>query len=257
MSNIDPKIPTEALEGLMKKVFIDQAVEPGLFWDAAIKAHLIMPLAKTLEKAPELASDEDVQSIPVQLGVDSKGRSIVWVFTSPQVMTDYTDDHFTYVKLEGQQMFQKVLETKFEVVLIGPENLTLSLDRNLVESLANGEVPKAPEEKIRKIAKNTEVKVGEPAEDTSGLEERFIKLFEDNDNILEAAFMQVADDSGSRLILGLIMEKESRDILKNMAALIAKAAEGVLEPGKTMDITLINGSLKAAFEKYGKTFYKK
>jgi hypothetical protein len=46
----------------------------------------------------------------------------------------------------------------------------------------------------------------------------------------------------------------SEPLIKGM---IARASEGVLDKGKTLDITLISGSLKDAFEKFGKPFFKR
>jgi hypothetical protein len=42
-----------------------------------------------------------------------------------------------------------------------------------------------------------------------------------------------------------------------VAEVVAKAAEGILDKGSTMDITLMNGSLKDAFAKWGKPFFKR
>lgn len=252
-------IPSQALEGLMKKVFVEGGVAPGLFWDAALKAILSVPLAdrKEGDEGGQAAEGGDLADMPIQLGQDAKGRNVLWIFTSKDTMKSYTGRTFESIDLPGQELFDRIQDTQFEVVLIGPGNLTLNLDMRLVQSLAKGVVPQAPEEDVRKVPRDAKVKVGRVNEDTTALEERFVSIFEDLPEVEEASFMQIEDDTGPRMLLGLKLEEESRAHLQRIAGHIAKAAEGVLAPGKTMDVTLISGSLREAFQKYGNTFYKK
>jgi hypothetical protein len=75
---------------------------------------------------------------------------------------------------------------------------------------------------------------------------------------VEVEVVVVVEEGGDpRLLLGLRLTDTSRAHLKVIAQQVAKAAEGILDKGQSMDITLIDGSLKGAFEKWGKFFYKK
>ena len=253
----EAKIPIEALEGLMKKVFLDKKVEPGLFWDAVLKSNLYIPLSNPDKAESGSLITHNEKKWPVQMGLDAKGNSILWLFTSPDIMFEYTEEQFSHLELEGQNMFSKIKDIEFEVILIGPEQITLSLAPPLIQTLAEGKTPSLPEETYRNIAKDAKVNVGKPVDNTKALEKEFSKIFKKNAEISEALFMQISDDAGSRLLLGLKMKEENRDQLRRIAGLVAKAAEGVLEPGKTMDVTFVNGSLKDAFAKWGKSFYKK
>lgn len=244
----DPLIPTEALEGLMQKVFGEQAVSPGLFWDALLNAHLVVPMAKT-----ETVEEDQ---LPLLLGVDSEGRHIIWIFTSVPTMLAYVEMDVRYLIMPARELFSKLRGNSHEIFLIGPEGVTLELHPEFVVSLSEGRVPEPPSEEIRHIPKDTTVKVGKATDDASKLETHFRKLFLDLPEVLEACFIQIADDAGSRLLLGLRLTDESPEAFKIIASLVAKASEGILEKGKTMDITLINRSLKAAFEKYGESFFK-
>ncbi|OVE77161.1 hypothetical protein BVX98_03375 [bacterium F11] len=253
----EASIPTDALEGLMRKVFLEKKVEPGLFWDAILKAPLFVPLADSDKQESGSYIEHGERQWAVQLGIDSKGRNIFWLFTSPAVMTVYTERKFSHLSLSGQDMFDRIKEITHEIILVGPDDITLSLDLKLVQSLASGKVPQPNEGIIRHMQKDAQVSVGNPSEETEQLEERFIKLFEEHPEVEQASFVQISDETGSRLLLGLRMKEENRDTLRTMASYIAKAAEGILERGKTIDITFISGSLKGAFEKWGKNFYRK
>lgn len=246
----DPLIPSEALEGLMRKAFQERAVNPGLFWDALLNAHLVVPLAGA-------APVEDDRKIPMLLGEDSDGKRIVWIFTSPQAMVEYIEKDLRYLAMPSKDLLKRLEGNKHEIVLIGPDGITLNLHPELVSSLADGRVPEQPAEEIRHIPKDTQVRVGKPVDDPSALETRFIALFETLPEVLEACFIQIEDDAGSRLLLGLRLKDELREPFRRVAGLIAQASEGVLENGKTMDITLIDRSMKGAFEKWGTPFYKK
>ncbi len=246
----NPLIPAEALEGLMKKAFQEQTVNPGLFWDAFVNAHLVVPLAE------KIVSDDDRQ-IPMLLGVDPDGKNVVWLFTSSQTMVEYIEKDLKYLTMPAKDLLKRLTGSKHEIVLIGPDGITLNLHPDLVASLAEGKVPDQPAEEIRHIPKDTAVHVGKPTDDSSKLETRFLEMFRSHPEVLEATFIQIADDAGSRLLLGLRLVDESRESFRKTAELIAKAAEGVLEKGKTMDITLLSRSMKDAFEKFGTPFYKK
>jgi hypothetical protein len=250
-------IPPEALEGLMKKTFIDQVTSAGLFWDALLKANLYAPLVKGTEPAHWESENEDLGDYPLLLGSDADGKNVVWLFTSPGSMKAYIEDDLPGLELPARQLFGKVGDIEYDVVLIGPDGLTLGLHPELIRSLAEGKVPEGGDQKIRFVPKDSQVTVGAPVEDTATLEKAFSALFKTIPDVLEACFIQVSDDIGTRLLLGLKMVGENRDKLRQMAEKITKSAEGVLDRGKTMDITLISGSLKEAFAKYGKPFYKK
>ena len=245
-----PLIPPEALEGLMLKAFQEEAVNPGLFWDAFLNAHLVVPLAGV--KPPE-----DDSQIPLLLGVDPEGKSVVWIFTSSQAMVEYIEKDLRFLTMPSKDLLKRLEGNKHDIVLIGPDGLTLHLHPELVTSLAEGRVPEQPAEEIRHIPKDTQVAVGKPVDDPSKLESRFRELFLSHPEVLEGCFIQISDDNGSRLLLGIRLADESNEEFKRIAGLIAKAAEGTLEKGKTMDITLIGRSMKGAFEKWGTPFYKK
>src|ERR1044071_189180 len=220
-----PLIPTEALEGLMKKAFVDQEAPAGLFWDALLKANLYTPLVKGTE--PRAATEEDeMEEYPLLLGVDANGENVIWLFTSPAVMTGYIEQELPYLELGSQKMFSKLQEVEYEVVLIGPNGLTLGLHPQLIKTLSEGKVPEGSDQKIRHIPKDAEVFVGAPSENTKELEDRFIDLFKKIPGVQEASFVQISDDAGSRLLLGLKLEKESREELKIVAQRVAEAAEG-------------------------------
>lgn len=249
-------IPHDALEGLMRKAFLEGVVEPGLFWDAFLKASLFVPISTGeggYKPGPQKA--EGLEEFPVLLGVDSSGTHVLWLFTSPGVMTDYTERDLAYLELPSATILSNLRDTEYEVVLIGPERLTLSLHPELIESLADGKVPEPAEQEMKLVSKKSQVQVGPVDDDTGPLEERFTHLFQDEETVLEATFIKISDDSGPRLLLGLKLADESKQNFRKVAGLIAKASEGVLEKGKTMDITLIGGSLKDAFSKFGKPFY--
>lgn len=246
----DPLIPFEALEGLMRKAFQEQTVNPGLFWDAFLNSHLVVPLSG---KAPV----EDDGKIPMLLGQDSEGKNVVWVFTSSHAMVEYIERDLRYLTMPAKELMKRLEGNAHDVVLIGPDGITLNLHPDLIASLAEGKVPEQPAEEVRNIPKNTTVSVGEAGEDAHPLETRFRALFLRHPEVLEATFIQIADDSGARLLLGLRLENESREELKRIAGLVAQAAEGILEKGKTMDITLLDRSMKDAFEKWGTPFYRK
>jgi hypothetical protein len=247
-----PRIPANALEGLMKKAFREQTVNPGLFWDALLNANLISPLAGG--PAGE-AESPDPKSLPLLLGEGEDGERVVWLFTSPEAMFDYTERELRYVTMASRDLLKVVLQSKNNIVLIGPDGMTLNLHRTLVTSLSEGKVPTEPAEEIRTVPKEATIYVGPRADDASVLEARFRNLFANHPEVLVADFVQIRDDAGSRLLLGLKLEDESRAAFQAIAALIAKAAEGALPPSKTIDITLISGSLKGAFEKFGHPFY--
>ncbi len=245
----DPLIPSAALEGLMKKAFQEQAVSPGLFWDALLNSNLVAPLSPSTE-------DRENQ-VPILLGVDSQGKHVIWLFTSPQAMVEYVEQDLKFLTMASRDLFKKLAGSTHEIVLIGPEGITLNLHPEFVASLAEGRVPEIPTEEIRHIPKDTAVQVGKPTDDPSKLESRFKELFTKLPEVLEATFIQIADDSGSRLLLGVRLQDESRERFKHIAGLVAHAAEGVLEKGKTMDITLLDRSMKGAFEKFGVAFFKR
>jgi len=190
----DANIPIKALEGLMKKVFVDMSLQPGLFWDAALKSNLYLPLARPIKEADEGGD------LPIQLGLDNQGKSVLWIFTSPQAMTDYTEKDFSYFKLPGKKMFERIKKTKHEIILIGPEGITLNLDSGLVTSLAEGKVPQPPEENVRNIPKDTKVKVGRAIDNTEELEDKFSVLFDEMEEVEEASFIQVEDDRGNEIL---------------------------------------------------------
>ncbi len=172
-------------------------------------------------------------------------------------MADYTERDLAYLELPVTTVLSNVRDSDYEVVLIGPERLTLSLDPQLIDSLADGKVPEPAEQEMKFISKKSQVQVGAPVDDTKALEERFAQLFDDEPTVVEAVFIQISDEGGARLLLGLHLTDESKPNFRRVAGLIAKASEGVLEKGKTMDITLIGGSLKDAFDKFGKPFFKR
>lgn len=232
----------------MTKAFLEGTVAAGLFWDALLKCHLYVPVAVNARGAEE---DE----IPMLLGVGANGELVVWLFTSPEIMASYTERELTFKAVNARSLFASVADSEHEVVLIGPDGLTLSLHPDLIATLADGKVPEAPEEEIRTVPKDTTVSVGAPSDDSLDLEERFREVFSTMPEVIEAAFVQVGDDAGSRLLLGLRLEDQTEDGLRDVAGVVAKTAEGILEKGKTMDITLIDRSLKGAFEKWGKFFY--
>ncbi len=249
-----PRIPSQALEGLMRKAFREQTIHPGLFWDALLGANLIAPLAAK-SKETEIAPDS--KSLPLLLGDGPDGEHVVWLFTSPEAMLEYTEQQLRYVTMESRELLRTVLQSQKNIVLIGPEGLTLKLSRQLLESLAAGKVPTQPVEEERTIPKEAMIYVGPRSDDATVLEARFRNLFSNHPEVLEADFVQIRDDGGSRLLLGLKLEDESREAFQAIAGFVAKAAEGALPPGKTMDITLTSGSLKEAFVRFGKPFYVK
>lgn len=244
----DALIPPKAVEGLMTKAFVDETVAAGLFWDALLKCNLYVPVS---ERAVGAEEDE----IPMLLGVGGGGELVVWLFTSPEVMASYTERQLTFRDVPARTLFASVSDSEHEVVLIGPDGLTLSLHPDLIATLADGKVPEAPEEEMKMVSKQAAINVGAPSLNSETLEARFRELFEKLPQVAQASFIQVADDAGPRLLLGLRLDDQTEDRLREVAALVAKAAEGVLEKGKTMDITLIDRSLKGAFEKWGKVFY--
>ncbi|MCB4756799.1 MAG: SseB family protein [Elusimicrobia bacterium] len=264
-------IPPDALEALMRKVFLEKAMSPGLFWDALLKANLFVPTAKSGETlVTKTETPAPGEEFPMVLGVDSEGRHIAWLFTSPQVLKDYTEQDLPYVEIAAGQIFERFKETAYDVVLIGPEQLTLKLHPKLVSSLAEGKVPE--EGDIPNMAREARVFAGPAVPAAEALEKRFSDLFQTLPEVQEAVFIQVADESflppegasgadfrpaGCRLLLGLRLKLESKEEFQRVAHLIAQATEGVLGRGETMDITLINGSLKTAFEKFGKPFFKR
>jgi hypothetical protein len=250
-------IPPSALEGLMKKTFVEQGTSAGLFWDALLKANLYAPLVKGTEPAHWESDTEDLDDYPLLLGSDSEGKNIVWLFTSPSALKAYIEDDLPSLELPARQLFGKVSDIDYDIVLIGPEGITLGLHPELIQNLAEGKVPEGGDQKIRFVPKDTKVSVTVPTEDTTVLEGAFTTLFRSLPQVLEACFVEITDDLGTRLLLGLRLEAETRDALRKMAESITRAAEGVLDKGKTMDITLMNGTLKPAFDKYGKVFYKK
>lgn len=242
----------------MKKVFVDMAVDPGLFWDAILRAHLFVPVSKAAGPEAESGVDSEAEGeIPVVLGRDAKGNDVLWLFTSPKVIEEYTEQKLPYLELPSPKIFSTVKHLKYPIVLIGPGQVTLEMDSALVGTLSEGRVPEKTEENIRYIAKETQVMVGAPMEDRAPLENKFRELFGAQEVVLEASFIQVSDDTGTRLLLGLKLKDESKDEFRRVAHIVANAAEGVLDKGKTMDITLMSGSLKEAFEKYGIVFFKR
>lgn len=247
---VEPLIPSRAVEGLMTKAFLEGTMAAGLFWDALLKCALYVPVQVD---APGAEEDE----IPMLLGVGTNGELVVWLFTSPEAMASYTERELTFKSVPARSLFASVADSEHEVVLIGPDGLTLSLHPDLIATLADGKVPETPEEEVRYIPKKADVAVGEPSAESLPLEACFREAFAGMPEILEAAFIQVADDAGSRLLLGLRLVDQTEDGLRDVAGVVAKAAEGVLDKGKTMDITLIDRSLKGAFEKWGKFFYRR
>jgi hypothetical protein len=247
----DPIIPSKAVEGLMAKAFIEQTVASGLFWDALLKCHLFVPISEKPE--PNAGDDE----IPVLLGVGSGGELVIWLFTSPESMHAYTERKLAYKEVPARTLLASVADSDHDVVLIGPDGLTLSLHPDLITTLADGKVPEPADEQIKTVAKQAQIYVGPPSMETKALEERFKTLFEGMPQVLEATFLQVSDDAGPRLLLGLRLKKPDEDALREVAGLVARAAEGILDKGQTMDITLVDRSLKAAFEKWGKPFFKR
>lgn len=247
----EPLIPSKAVEGLMTKAFVEQTVAAGLFWDALLKCHLYVPVSDK----PDQASGDD--EIPVLLGVGSGGELVIWLFTSPEAMTTYTERQLPYREVSARTLLASVADSEHDVVLIGPDGLTLSLHPELIATLADGKVPEAAEEQVKSASKEAQIFVGPPSMETGPLAERFRELFSTMPQVLEATFLQVADDAGPRLLLGLRLVEPDENVLREVAGLVARAAEGVLEKGKTMDITLIDRSLKGAFEKWGKPFYKR
>ncbi|MFN0117016.1 MAG: SseB family protein [Elusimicrobiota bacterium] len=254
MKNSESLIPSEALEGLMKKAFIENAAPPGLFWDALIKAKLFVPI----DSKEKIQHNDDLPDrLPMRLGLDSKGQYIAWAFTSPQAMVSYTESDMTFLGMPAQLLLKRLQFLEFDMVLIGPEGLTLGLDSKLVDNLIKGEVPEAPISEIRNIPQDAQMLVGAPTISTEMLEKKLLTLFLELKEVVAASFLQIQDDKGDRLLLGLTLSDESKDDLRRVASYVAGAAEGVLEKGNSIDITLINGSLKAAFEKYGKNFFKR
>lgn len=247
----EPLIPSKAVEGLMLKAFIEQTVASGLFWDALLKCHLFVPISDVPNDA---ATDDE---IPVLLGVGSGGELVVWLFTSPETMEAYTERKLAYREVPAQSLLASVSDSEHDVVLIGPDGLTLSLHPDLISTLAEGKVPEPADEQLKTVAKQAQIHVGPPSVETKPLEEKFRGIFESMPQVLEATFLQVADDAGPRLLLGLRLKNGDENALREVASVVARAAEGVLEKGKTMDITLIDRSLKAAFEKWGKPFFKR
>ncbi len=249
-------IPSEALEGLMKKVFVDTSLDIGLFWDAILRAHLYIPVSSAPESQGEPDFDpEKLPEIPVVLGRDSKGSDVLWLFTSPRVIVEYTEKDLPYLEFSAVKIFSSIKTLKYPIVLIGPNQVTLELDDALVRTLAEGKSPEPGEENIRYIPKDTQVMVGPATDEKAALEKKFFEFFQKLPEVLEAAFIQVSDDTGSRLLLGVKLSVESKEEFRRVAHLIATAAEGLLEKGKTMDITLMSGTLKDAFEKFGSYFY--
>ena len=239
----------------MKKSFVDQEVPTGLFWDALLKANLYAPLVKGTPSRTA-AEDEEMDEYPLLLGVDSAGANVIWLFTSPDVMVAYIEQDLPFLELASQNMFSKLLESEYDVVLIGHEGLTLGLHPELIKTLSEGKVPETGDQKVKFVPKDAEVFIGAPKDETAVLEEKFVELFKNLPQVMEAGFVQIADDAGSRLLLGLKLENESREVLKGIAQKLATCAEGVLEKGNTMDITLMSGSLNEGFKKWGKVFYK-
>lgn len=252
----DQIIPPEALEGLMKKAFTEGAFSPGLFWDALLNSNLYVPVTEEIEEETEDGSSK-TEDIPILLGVDADGRQVIWLFTSPKAMFEYTEQELTFRSVLSPRIFGSLTESKYQIVLIGPEGLTLSLHPELVRSLAERKVPDVTDESIRHIPKDAQVFVGKPSEDVSILEKKLAELFASMDNVLEGCFIQISYDGAPRLLLGLRLGKESKDNLRVVAEAVAKASEGVLDRGKEMDITFMNLSLKNAFAKWGVPFYKR
>ena len=234
----------------MTRAFVDESVAAGLFWDALLKCQLYVPVS---ERATGAEEDE----IPMLLGVGGGGELVVWLFTSPEVMAAYTERQLTYRAVAARTLFANVADSEHEVVLIGPDGLTLSLHPDLIATLAEGKVPEAPEQELKMVSKQAQINVGAPSLESGALESTFRDLFATLPQVAEASYIQVADDAGPRLLLGLRLDDPSEDRLREVAGLVARAAEGVLDKGKTMDITLIDRSLKGAFEKYGKVFYRR
>ena len=245
-------ITYQALEALMVKAFVEQSVAPGLFWDALLRAKLYLPLP-----SPNQEPDPDKNEIAFLLGVDEEEKRVIWAFTSSVALVDYLEEEFPCQEIEALTFLKSVRNSQYEVVLIGPKALTLRLHPDLMASLSQGEVPELTEEYIYTVPKDTQVMGGPPKEEPFALQQKFSELFKETPEVLEASFIQISDSFGSRLLLGLRLQSESREQLKTIASLIAKSAEGILDKGEIMDITLINGSLKEAFKKWGKPFFKR
>jgi hypothetical protein len=252
----DQIIPSEALEGLMKKAFTEGAFSPGLFWDALLNSNLYVPVTDDIEDEVEAGAGKS-DDIPILLGVDADGRQVIWLFTSPKAMFEYTEQELTFREVLAPRLFASLIETKYQVVLIGPEALTLSLHPELIRSLAERKVPDVTEDDVRHVPKDAQVFVGKPTEDISQLEKKLATLFSNMENVVEGCFIQISYDGAPRLLLGLKLVQESKDHLRVVAEAVAKASEGILERGKEMDITLMNLSLKNAFAKWGVSFYKR
>lgn len=235
----------------MVKAFVEQTVAAGLFWDALLKCNLFVPVS---DKTDPSAGDDE---IPVLLGVGSGGELVIWLFTSVDAMNSYTERTLSYREVSARTLLASVSDSDHDVVLIGPDGLTLSLHPDLITTLADGKVPEPADEQIKTVAKQAQIYVGPPSMETKQLEERFTTLFESMPHVLEATFLQVSDDAGPRLLLGLRLKEATENALRDVAGFVARAAEGILDKGQTMDITLIDRSLKSAFEKWGKPFFKR
>lgn len=249
-----PLIPPEALEGLFRKAFLDRTLQPGLFWEGLIKSDLFVPVAQGAE-VPD--PDTDGAEIPIVLGQDETGKRVAWVFTSPGAMVEYMEKEFPVMAMAAPRLLKRVLEFEVDIVLIGPDGVVLRLHPELVRGLSEGKAPETLEEEERTVPKEAQVYVGRPSEDTTALEARFKELFETVPEVKEAQLLQMSDDAGPRLVMGLRLNDDSKDALRRVGELIAKAAQGVLDKGKSMEVTLINRSLKGAFEKWGKTFFRR
>lgn len=249
-----PLIPPEALEGLFRKAFLDRTLQPGLFWEGLLKSDLYVPVSELVEP-PE--DDADSTELPVVLGQDEGGKRVAWLFTSPNAMIEYMEKEFPVLAMAAPKLLGRVLDFNVDIVLIGPDGIVLRLHPELVRGLADGRAPDGLEEEERTIPKEAQVYVGRPSEDTTALETRFAELFRELPLVLEAQFLQISDESGPRLVMGLKLSDDSHDSLRQVGELIAKAAQGVLDKGKQMEVTLINRSLKGAFDKWGRTFFKR
>jgi hypothetical protein len=251
-------IPPSALEGLMRKVFLDRSLAAGLFWDALLKADLFIPLAEKNAAAAPPTAETDVRELPLLLGIDDKGTHVAWLFTSSETLVDYTERDLPYVQMNARSLLTNLMKVERDVVLIGPDGLTLRLHPDLMKSLSEGVVPDAANREIRYVPKEATVSVG-PAqsEQVTALEGAFATLFGSIADVKEARFIQISDDAGPRLLLGLRLDENSRERLRVVAELVAKAAEGILPNGDSLDITLLDGSLKEAFNKHGKAFYSR
>jgi hypothetical protein len=180
------QIPHEALEGLMRKAFIEGEAEPGLFWDAFLKANLCVPISTGGESGfkPGPQKAEGLEEFPVLLGVDSSGNHVLWLFTSPHVMADYTERDLAYLELPAATVMANVRDSDYEIVLIGPARLTLSLHPDLVNSLADGKVPEPAEQDMKLVSKSAKVEVSELKEGGDKLAARFSDVFENEPLIL-------------------------------------------------------------------------